>query len=134
MGIFGRVALRGGLILTPLLGFTWIFGVLSVNKSTIAFQYLFNIFNCLQGVAILICGILPNKEVNNVVNSISISIVSIKELFWYVIVSGLSQLCFVTYPTLLNQSWFMLNCCYRSRRHDRSSLPEEKLKQIQLQN
>ena len=32
----------------PLLGISWIFGLLSVNSGTIAFQYLFAIMNSSQ--------------------------------------------------------------------------------------
>ena len=32
----------------PLLGISWIFGLLSVNSGTVAFQYLFAIMNCSQ--------------------------------------------------------------------------------------
>ncbi|CAG5131574.1 unnamed protein product, partial [Candidula unifasciata] len=35
-------------VLSPLLGITWVFGVLSVSKDTVVFQYLFAIFNSLQ--------------------------------------------------------------------------------------
>ena len=34
--------------ITPLLGITWIFGVLSVNQDLIAFQYIFAVANSLQ--------------------------------------------------------------------------------------
>ena len=34
--------------LLPLFGLTWIFGVLAINQSLIAFQYLFAICNSLQ--------------------------------------------------------------------------------------
>ncbi|KAK7489003.1 hypothetical protein BaRGS_00019807, partial [Batillaria attramentaria] len=35
-------------VMTPILGLTWVFGVFSVNEETVAFQYLFLIFNTLQ--------------------------------------------------------------------------------------
>ncbi|XP_059154546.1 uncharacterized protein LOC131940023 isoform X2 [Physella acuta] len=41
-------------VLSPILGITWIFGVLSVSKETVVFQYLFAIFNSLQGLFIFI--------------------------------------------------------------------------------
>ncbi|KAH9508395.1 hypothetical protein Btru_055101 [Bulinus truncatus] len=49
-----KSALRSICILSPILGLAWIFGVLSVNKESIVFQYLFAIFNSLQGLFIFI--------------------------------------------------------------------------------
>jgi len=34
--------------ITPVLGITWVFGVLSVNQSALAFQYIFAIANSFQ--------------------------------------------------------------------------------------
>ena len=36
------------IVLLPLLGLTWVFGIMAINKNTIAFQYLFAILNSLQ--------------------------------------------------------------------------------------
>ena len=51
---------RRGIAIIVLLGLTWLFGILAVNDAKVAFQYLFCIFNTLQGlfVFILFC-ILP---------------------------------------------------------------------------
>lgn len=49
-----RMALKGLVILLPLLGLTWMFGLMSVNSDTIVFQYLFAIFNSLQVTRLLI--------------------------------------------------------------------------------
>ncbi|KAI3379422.1 hypothetical protein SNEBB_000532 [Seison nebaliae] len=47
--------IRGAFVLGALLGLTWIFGYFHINKKhTIAFQYLFAIFNSLQGFFIFI--------------------------------------------------------------------------------
>ena len=35
-------------VLSPLLGITWLFGVLSVSRQTVVFQYIFAITNTLQ--------------------------------------------------------------------------------------
>lgn len=43
-----RSGVKGAMFLLPLLGLTWIFGLLAVNEDTIIFQYLFAIFNSLQ--------------------------------------------------------------------------------------
>lgn len=47
-----RYAVRSTIILLPLLGLTWAFGLLCVNDDLIVFQYLFTIFNSLQVRAI----------------------------------------------------------------------------------
>ena len=36
------------LVLCPILGITWVFGVLSVNQELVAFQYIFAVANSLQ--------------------------------------------------------------------------------------
>ena len=43
-----RSAIKSTLILLPLLGVTWIIGVLAVNINTIVFAALFIIFNAFQ--------------------------------------------------------------------------------------
>lgn len=35
-------------VLLPLLGLTWVFGLLAVNQNTTVFAWLFTIFNSLQ--------------------------------------------------------------------------------------
>ena len=45
---FSRSGVKAALVLMPLLGITWAFGLLSVNSDTVAFQYLFAIVNSLQ--------------------------------------------------------------------------------------
>ncbi|XP_062593924.1 adhesion G-protein coupled receptor G4-like [Saccostrea cucullata] len=48
--------------LLPVLGVTWIFGVLAVNESAEIFQYIFIIANSLQGFCIFISHVLMNKK------------------------------------------------------------------------
>ena len=43
-----RAGVKGMMVLLPLLGLTWVFGIMAINKDTIAFQYLFAILNSLQ--------------------------------------------------------------------------------------
>ncbi|KAG8455989.1 hypothetical protein GDO86_001973 [Hymenochirus boettgeri] len=50
-------------VLLPILGSSWIFGVLAVNDQTIVFQYMFAIFNSLQGFFIFLFHCLLNSEV-----------------------------------------------------------------------
>ncbi|XP_072041836.1 uncharacterized protein [Amphiura filiformis] len=62
-----RTCIKGALILTPLLGTTWLFGLLAIDKAAIAFQYLFILCNSLQGLFIFLIYCVMNKEVQNVV-------------------------------------------------------------------
>ena len=43
-----RAGVKGMLVLLPLLGLTWVFGIMAINKDVIVFQYLFAILNSLQ--------------------------------------------------------------------------------------
>ena len=43
-----RAGAKAMIILMPILGLSWVFGILAVNEATIVFQYLFCIFNSLQ--------------------------------------------------------------------------------------
>lgn len=45
---FDRSGLRGICALLPIVGLTWVFGVLSIGEASVVFQYLFAIFNSLQ--------------------------------------------------------------------------------------
>ncbi|XP_062598125.1 LOW QUALITY PROTEIN: adhesion G protein-coupled receptor L3-like, partial [Saccostrea cucullata] len=57
-----RSSLRSLGTLLPVLGVTWIFGVLAVNESAEIFQYIFIIANSLQGFCIFISHVLMNKK------------------------------------------------------------------------
>ncbi|XP_066933156.1 uncharacterized protein [Clytia hemisphaerica] len=48
---------------STLLGIAWLFGVLAVGKLTMVMQYLFCIFNSLQGLFVLVFYVLTNEEV-----------------------------------------------------------------------
>ncbi|KAG9487588.1 hypothetical protein GDO78_007423, partial [Eleutherodactylus coqui] len=50
-------------VLLPILGSSWIFGVLAVNEQSIIFQYMFAVFNSLQGFFIFLFHCLLNSEV-----------------------------------------------------------------------
>ncbi|XP_060078555.1 adhesion G-protein coupled receptor D1-like [Ylistrum balloti] len=58
-----RVGVKGAMFLLPLLGLTWLFGLLAVNEDMIVFQYLFAIFNSLQGFFIFLFHCAFNLEV-----------------------------------------------------------------------
>lgn len=51
------------MILLPVLGVTWSFGLLTFISSTIVFQYLFTIFNSLQGFVIFFNFCVLDSEV-----------------------------------------------------------------------
>lgn len=54
---------KGAAVLIVLLGLTWSFGLLYINKHTLVFAYLFTIFNSLQGVFIFVFHCLANEKV-----------------------------------------------------------------------
>lgn len=43
-----RLGIKCSIVLLPLLGITWVFGVLAFDQATVVFLYLFAIFNSLQ--------------------------------------------------------------------------------------
>ncbi|XP_078574311.1 adhesion G protein-coupled receptor L2-like isoform X7 [Branchiostoma floridae x Branchiostoma japonicum] len=55
--------IRGSLTLLCLLGVTWVFGVLYLDRGTIVFAYVFAITNSLQGLFIFIFHCLLNEKV-----------------------------------------------------------------------
>ncbi|KAJ8030847.1 Adhesion G protein-coupled receptor L3 [Holothuria leucospilota] len=58
------LALRAMLLTLPLLGLTWLFGLLTaIDSTTVVFEYLFVIFNSLQGVFIFVLYCVLNDEV-----------------------------------------------------------------------
>ena len=58
-----RNRLKAGLVLLPLLGVAWVFGVLAVNDDVLAFHYLFAVFTCFYGIFILLAYVLLSKNV-----------------------------------------------------------------------
>ncbi|KAK9391509.1 adhesion G-protein coupled receptor D1-like [Crotalus adamanteus] len=58
-----RLTAKAVAVLLPILGSSWIFGVLAVNERALVFQYLFAIFNSLQGFFIFLFHCLLNSEV-----------------------------------------------------------------------
>jgi len=49
-------------VLSPLLGVTWLFGVLSIEQAGLAFQYIFTILNSLQGLFIFLFHVVRNGD------------------------------------------------------------------------
>ncbi|XP_046546561.1 uncharacterized protein LOC124256630 isoform X2 [Haliotis rubra] len=61
----GRAGLKALCVLLPLMGVTWVFGVFSVNEDLTVFQYLFAVFNSLQGFFIFIFHCLVSRQVQD---------------------------------------------------------------------
>lgn len=60
-----RAGVKGMIVLLPLLGLTWVFGIMAINRNTTAFQYLFAILNSLQGLFIFAFHCIGNTEVRH---------------------------------------------------------------------
>ncbi|XP_015770103.1 PREDICTED: adhesion G-protein coupled receptor D1-like isoform X3 [Acropora digitifera] len=58
-----RQAAKACVFLSPLLGMTWAFGILSVTNAGLVFQYIFIVLNSLQGFFIFLLHILRNADV-----------------------------------------------------------------------
>lgn len=58
-----RTGARAIGILTPLLGFTWIFGVFAVNEDLKVFEYIFTVASSLQGFFIFITYCVFNNQI-----------------------------------------------------------------------
>ena len=56
--------MKSVLILTPILGVNWIFGLLAVNEKLTVFEFLFVIINSLQGLLIFIFHCVGSSEVS----------------------------------------------------------------------
>ena len=47
------------------MGLGWVFGVFAIEDASVVFQWLFTIFNSLQGFFIFVMHTLRNKEIQN---------------------------------------------------------------------
>lgn len=63
MGDIVRSTLKSLAVLFPLLGVTWVFGLLVFATHSIVFQYLFALFNTMQGFFIFLLHCLFNSEI-----------------------------------------------------------------------
>ncbi|XP_052076567.1 adhesion G protein-coupled receptor L4-like [Mytilus californianus] len=59
-----RIGIESICVILPLFGITWVLGAFSVNEDLVVFQYLFAIFNSLQGLFICLFHCFFNKQVN----------------------------------------------------------------------
>lgn len=55
--------MKGAVVLVVLLGLTWIFGFLYVNRDTLVMAYMFTIINSLQGLFIFLFHCVGNEKV-----------------------------------------------------------------------
>ncbi|XP_052089256.1 adhesion G protein-coupled receptor B1-like [Mytilus californianus] len=62
-----KSGVRSICVLAPLFGVTWVFGVLSISRDLVVFQYLFAIFNSLQGFFIFVFHCLIDKKVKEAI-------------------------------------------------------------------
>ncbi|KXJ28919.1 Adhesion G-protein coupled receptor D1 [Exaiptasia diaphana] len=62
-----RMGVKATAVILPLLGITWVFGLLAFNTATLAFKYIFAIFNSLQGLMIFIFHCVLNQQIKDVV-------------------------------------------------------------------
>ncbi|KAH3726982.1 hypothetical protein DPMN_052889 [Dreissena polymorpha] len=60
-----KTGVRSVCILLPVMGLTWVFGIFAVNKDTLVFQYLFAIFNSLQGFLIFLVQCVFDRKVRD---------------------------------------------------------------------
>ncbi|XP_052088676.1 adhesion G protein-coupled receptor L3-like [Mytilus californianus] len=58
-----KAGIRSLCVILPLFGVTWVLGVFSVNEDTVVFQYLFAVFNSLQGFFIFLFHTVLNQQI-----------------------------------------------------------------------
>ncbi|CAB4021159.1 adhesion G- coupled receptor D1-like [Paramuricea clavata] len=68
-----RVGVKAAVVIFPILGLTWVFGLMTFNKETLFFRYLFAVFNSAQGMLIFLFHCAFNKQIRDVVSSSSSS-------------------------------------------------------------
>ncbi|XP_065199232.1 uncharacterized protein LOC135830935 [Sycon ciliatum] len=64
-----QASLKGAVVILPLLGISWAMGLLAVSDNTLAFHYLFVIFNSLQGLFIFIMHCVRNPQVKRAIKA-----------------------------------------------------------------
>ena len=47
-----RASAKAAVILLPVLGLTWVFGLLAVNEDTVVFAWIFTVINSLQVISL----------------------------------------------------------------------------------
>ncbi|XP_073253880.1 adhesion G protein-coupled receptor B1-like [Porites lutea] len=62
-----KAGIKASMVILPLLGLTWLFGLLGFSSDTIVFKYMFAILNSLQGLMIFIFHCALNKEIRDAI-------------------------------------------------------------------
>ncbi|CAH3166343.1 unnamed protein product [Porites lobata] len=63
-----KTTVKACIVLFPLLGVTWLFGLLSLSKAGLVSQYVFTVLNTLQGLLIFLLHCIRNSEIRAVWN------------------------------------------------------------------
>ena len=58
-----RTGVKAAVVIFPILGLTWLFGLMTFNRETLFFRYLFAVFNSAQGMLIFLFHCVLNKKV-----------------------------------------------------------------------
>ena len=64
-----RTGVKAAVVIFPILGLTWVFGLMSFNRETLFFRYLFAVFNSAQGMLIFLFHCVLNKQMRDVVRN-----------------------------------------------------------------
>ncbi|XP_060559251.1 adhesion G-protein coupled receptor D1-like isoform X2 [Ruditapes philippinarum] len=66
-----KAGVRGFIVLLPVMGLTWIFGIVAFDSNMVVFHYLFSILNSLQGFFIFILHCVMNEKIRQAVKKLS---------------------------------------------------------------
>ena len=58
-----KTGVKTAMAIFPILGLTWVFGLMTFNRETLVFRYLFAVFNSAQGIFIFLFHCVLNKQV-----------------------------------------------------------------------
>jgi len=58
-----KAAIKACIVLFPLLGITWLFGLLSMARASVVSQYVFTVLNSIQGLLIFVFHCVRNTEI-----------------------------------------------------------------------
>jgi len=59
-----RTGVKASLVIFPILGLTWVFGLMTFNRETLFLRYLFAVFNSAQGLLIFLFHCVFNRQVS----------------------------------------------------------------------
>ncbi|CAB4005879.1 adhesion G -coupled receptor L3-like, partial [Paramuricea clavata] len=63
-----KTGVKTAMAIFPILGLTWVFGLMTFNRETVVFRYLFAVFNSAQGLFIFLFHCVLNKQMREVVH------------------------------------------------------------------